>query len=243
MPLSAPAPPNKRKKPSKIITNFNNISQHDEEDEPEDEFDLGTKIKTPKEVMLEELTLMKGKGSRMFQMRQQRVEKFIVSTENMQNLQDLTPTFGCDLLPPVPPKPEPKEEVDEAAEKERRRREYVKTYVSPWERAMKDNQELRATMHAKMPGPKVHQDLPKFKSFNKLAMPFGGFEKGSKLLTFQAPELKAPEEEELVPALQCDIRSRPSFNRTPIGWVCNDDPTSIHMELDAMPFDGETDDL
>ncbi|KAL2102219.1 hypothetical protein ACEWY4_001387 [Coilia grayii] len=247
MPLSAPAPPNKRKKPSKIITNFNNISQHDEEEEPEaNEFDLGTKIKTPKEVMLEELTLMKGKGSRMFQMRQQRVERFIISDENMQNLQDLVPTLGCDFLPPVPPKPEPqpvKEEVDHAAEKERRRREYVKTYISPWERAMKDNEELRATMQAKMPGPQVHQDLPKFKSFNRLAMPFGGFEKGSKLLTFQPPELKTPEDPEPVPVLQCDIRSRPSFNRTPIGWVCNDDQTHIHMELDAIPFDGETDDL
>lgn len=47
------------------------------------EFDLGTKIKTPKDVMLEELSLMKNKGSKMFQMRQQRVEKFIVTNENL----------------------------------------------------------------------------------------------------------------------------------------------------------------
>lgn len=57
---------------------------HIEESDPEaNEFDLGTKIKTPKDLMLEELSLMKNKGSRMFQLRQQRVEKFIVSTENM----------------------------------------------------------------------------------------------------------------------------------------------------------------
>lgn len=55
----------------------------DDESDPEaSEFDLGTKIKTPKDVMLEELSLLNNKGSKMFKMRQQRVEKFIVSNEN-----------------------------------------------------------------------------------------------------------------------------------------------------------------
>lgn len=48
------------------------------ESEPEaSEFDLGPKISTPKDVMLEELSLLKNKGSKMFRMRQLRVEKFI----------------------------------------------------------------------------------------------------------------------------------------------------------------------
>ena len=48
------------------------------ESEPEaSEFDLGTKIRAPKDIMLEELSLLKNKGSQMFKMRQQRVEKFI----------------------------------------------------------------------------------------------------------------------------------------------------------------------
>lgn len=48
------------------------------ESEPEaSEFDLGTKISTPKDVMLEELSLLKNKGSKMFKMRQLRVERFI----------------------------------------------------------------------------------------------------------------------------------------------------------------------
>lgn len=58
----------------------------DEEETDVTEFDLGTKIKTPKEVMLEELSLMKGKGSKMFKMRQQRVDKFIISAENLVSL-------------------------------------------------------------------------------------------------------------------------------------------------------------
>lgn len=41
------------------------------------EFHLGRKIGTPRDIMLEELSLLKNKGSKMFKMRQQRVDKFI----------------------------------------------------------------------------------------------------------------------------------------------------------------------
>lgn len=43
--------------------------------------------------MLEELSLMKGKGSKMFKMRQQRVDKFIISTENLVSLLKRTETL------------------------------------------------------------------------------------------------------------------------------------------------------
>merc|ERR1712035_124201 len=107
MPLTTAAPSNKRKA-NKIITDLSNVSQNDDESDPEaTELDLGTKIKTPKDVMLEELSLLNNKGSKMFKMRQQRVEKFIVTNENAQNLQNLLMS-----PPPIPPKPEmPKEEV------------------------------------------------------------------------------------------------------------------------------------
>ncbi|XP_069569192.1 myozenin-1b [Brachyistius frenatus] len=245
MPLTTAAPPNKRKKSNKIITDLSNISQNDNESDSEaTEFDLGTKIKTPKDVMLEELSLMTNKGSKMFRMRQQRVDQFIVTNENM-NLENLLMS-----PPPVPPKPEmPKKEiveetVDLVAVKEKRRKEYVRTYVSPWERAMKDNEELKATMRSSMPGPiQIHAEMPLYKSFNKMALPYGGYDKASKLLTFELPELNvAAEEPEPLPNLQADIRSRPSFNRTPIGWICGEDSSHINMDLD-MPFNGETDDL
>ncbi|KAM7381398.1 hypothetical protein PAMA_012296 [Pampus argenteus] len=242
MPLTTPVPPNKRQKPNKIITDLSNVSQNEDESDPEaSELDLGTKIKTPKDVMLEELSLLTNKGSKMFRMRQQRVEKFIVTNENM-NLENLL--MGP---PPVPPKPEIlkeevlEETVDEEAEK--MRKQYVRTYVSPWERAMKGNEELTATMKACMPGPiHMHPDLPHYKSFNRTALPFGGFEKGSK--TFEIPEISvATDEPEPLSSLQADVRSRPSFNRTPIGWVCSEDNSNFHIELDTIPFDGETDDL
>ncbi|KAK0135030.1 Myozenin-2 [Merluccius polli] len=242
--MSTPVPPNKRKKANKIITDLSNISQNDDESDPEaSEFDLGTKIKTPKDVMLEELSLMKNKGSKMFRMRQQRVEKFIVTDENMvHNLENLL------MSPPTPPpkpdmlKPEVVEETVHEEEKETMRIEYV----SPWERAMKGNEELTATMRASMPGPiQIHPDLPSFKSFNRTALPFGGYDKASRLLTFELPDVNtmAAEEADPLPTLQADIRSRPSFNRTPIGWVCNEDNSNIHLDVDNMPFDGETDDL
>lgn len=246
MPFATPAPSNKRKA-NKIITDLSTITQDDDESDPEaSEFDLGTKIKTPKDVMLEELSLLTNKGSKMFRMRQQRVEKFIVTNENQLNLQNLLMS-----PPPIPPKPEmPKEEVvektvDVEAERKKRKEEYVRTYVSPWERAMKGNEELTATMRAAMPGPiQMHPELPMYKSFNRTALPFGGFDKAPKTLTFELPDLSMdPEEPEPLPSLQADIRSRPSFNRTPIGWVCSEDNSHIHMELDTIPFDGETDDL
>ncbi|XP_061787729.1 myozenin-1b [Nerophis lumbriciformis] len=257
MSLTAAAPPNKRKKANKIITDLSNISQNDEESDTEaSELDLGTKIKTPKDVMLEELSLLSNRGSKMFRMRQQRVDKFIVTNENMQNLENL---LMCP--PPVPPKPEmPKEEgrsqfdiflveveeeeaLNPQAEKQKRRREYVRTYVSPWERAMRGNEELTATMRAHMPGPvQGFADLQQYKSFNRTALPFGGVEKSPKT-PFQLPDINtAADEPEPLPSMQADVRSRPSFNRTPIGWVCSDDNTHIHLELD-IPFDGETDDL
>ncbi|KAM9837561.1 myozenin-1b [Aulostomus maculatus] len=247
MSLTNDAPSNKRKKANRIITDLSNISQNDDESDPEaTEFDLGTKIKTPKDLMLEELSLMTNKGSKMFRMRQQRVDRFIVTNEHMQNLQNLLMS-----PPPTPPKPEPPKEevveetVDEEVEKQMKSKEYVRTYISPWERAMRGNEELTATMKTSMPGPiRIHPELPLYKSFNRTALPFGGIEKGSKLLTFEIPEINiAPDEPEPLPSLQADIRSRPSFNRTPIGWVCSEDNSNTLMDLDNIAFDGETDDL
>lgn len=60
------------------------------------------------------------------------------------------------------------EKVDDEEEKLRRRQDYVRTYVSPWERAMRGNEELTATMRPNMPGPvHLHPELPLYKSFNR----------------------------------------------------------------------------
>ncbi|XP_076855854.1 myozenin-1b [Brachyhypopomus gauderio] len=240
--LGPSASPSGKIKPCKIITDLSHITQDEEEESHVAEFDLGTKMKIPKEVMLEELSLLKGKGSKMFQMRQQRVDKFIISAADL-NLQNVVPCKPK-TPPATMPKPAPVEvDVDAEAEKQKRRDEYVKTYISPWERAMKDDEELKATMRTQMPGPHVHEDLPKYKSFNRTALPFGGSHRGSCLLTSEVSEVKpGPEMAEPLNMFQYDVSSRPSFNRTPIGWVCIE-PSHIHFDLDTIPFDGETDDL
>ncbi|XP_053732040.1 myozenin-1a [Synchiropus splendidus] len=310
MPLGKPAPLSKRKKPSKIITDLSHISQHEGEEQPEaSELDLGTKIRTPRDIMLEELSLMKNRGSKMFKMRQKRVEKFIhennpdvFSSDSMDQLQKFVPSlggqFGGQMInlgghlvskqaghlnytglrigegPPVPP-PKPGSKSggaggaagdaggdqgqvgkgeegsgwsplkgggrDEGASK----RTYVKTYVSPWEKAMKGDESLLATLKTRMPEPGKKKEHPKYKSFNRSAMPFGGFEKANQLMKFQLPDPEASKPEPEPPVVyQHDIGCRPSFNRTPIGWVGSSEPSSIHMETsDAVPFDGETDEL
>lgn len=75
-------------------------------------------------------------------------------------------------------------------------------------------------------------------------IPFGGFEKAAQLMTFQLPDIEAAAEEpEPAVVYRHDIHSRPSFNRTPIGWVGSGDTSNIHLQIDTMPFDGETDEL
>ncbi|KAI5617429.1 myozenin-1 [Silurus asotus] len=317
MPLAGtPAPPYKKKKSTKIITDLSHITQNEYESEPEaSEFDLGTKISTPKDVMLEELSLLNNKGSKMFKMRKIRVEKFIYennpdvfNSDSTDNFQKFVPGIGGQMIdvggrlvgghlvgrqivggqivggsaPVPPPKPGSRGkgagtgagtgaegtaggvgsgagksagssvEILKGAEstkaagssKEKKSKEYIKTYVSPWERAMKGNEDLVSTMKSYMPGPCIHLELPKYKCFNRSAMPFGGFEKASQLMTFQLPDIDTAAEE-LEPAVvyHHDIHSRPSFNRTPIGWVGSGDTGNIHLQIDTMPFDGETDEL
>lgn len=44
---------------------------------------------------------------------------------------------------------------------------HVKTYVSPWEKAMKGDENLLATLKTAMPVPIDKKDPPKYKSFNR----------------------------------------------------------------------------
>lgn len=57
--------------------------------------------------------------------------------------------------------------AESALEKAKKRDAYGKTYVSPWERAMKGNEDLLATMKTQMPGPYSYEELRKYKSFNR----------------------------------------------------------------------------
>lgn len=61
--------------------------------------------------------------------------------------------------------------------------EVVKTYMSPWERAMKGDKELMATMKIQMPGPIVEKDIPKYKCFNRWAVSTHSLQLNIKLMS------------------------------------------------------------
>lgn len=58
--------------------------------------DLGKKLSIPKDIMLEELSLLSNRGSRLFKMRQRRSEKY--TFESIQN--EANTQLSVSLLPP-----------------------------------------------------------------------------------------------------------------------------------------------
>ncbi|XP_037128492.1 myozenin-1-like [Syngnathus acus] len=317
MPARTPTPISKRKKPTKVVIDIANISQDDYEPVINiSEFDLGRKIGTPKDIMLEELGLLKNKGSKMFKMRQQRVDKFIYENnpdmfcgDSQDELPKYDPTTGAPIgsntihlggyllskdasrlhyggmvfgggVPIPPPKPGSKGgeaggaggvgggvggsaagqgegqhgkdghggsgegSTQKGSGKDDPSKMHAKTYLSPWEKAMKGDEGLLATLKGSMPGPIHHIDLRKYKCFNRTAMPYGGFEKALQFMKFQMPDTeKTKVVAEPTVVYGSEINLRPCFNRTPIGWVCSGEPNSIHMELDGVPYEGETEEL
>ncbi|KAE8591136.1 hypothetical protein XENTR_v10018320 [Xenopus tropicalis] len=311
MPLSGTPAPNKRKKSTKIIMEINPSREGEIEIS---KLNLGKKISVPRDIMLEELSLLSNKGSKMFKLRQKRVEKFIYennpdvfSDNSLDHFQKFIPTVGGQLgakgqsgvgvggygllygsgqmlssisggrhgsggqQPPVPPpKPGSKSApggqsgtggsggkdsgvVDGSQGKEGQSGQQdggsgkqitvFKTYLSPWDKAMgiDPKQPTHFTVNLLEYGKKA--ELCKYKSFNRSAMPFGGYEKASKLMTFQMPDFDAPPPEpEPVVVINQDITNRPSFNRTPIGWLGSGDNTNYSIDI-AVPVDGETEEL
>ncbi|XP_067106340.1 myozenin-2b isoform X2 [Osmerus mordax] len=221
--------------------------------------DLGKKLSTPKDIMLEELSLLSNRGSRLFKMRQRRSEKYtfesIQNETNMQLNNDLENTEITEdggKTPPNtpalgnPPNPEniapgyggplqdvPAEKFNSTA--------VPKSYHSPWEQAIIDDPALAETLNLKMPAPEPRPEGPDYKSFNRVATPFGGFDKAPRGITFKLPELdlNAPK----YPELQDPGIKRPTFNRTALGWISDGSPIilpTVPLEPMIIP---ESDDL
>ncbi|XP_046900461.1 myozenin-2b isoform X2 [Hypomesus transpacificus] len=221
--------------------------------------DLGKKLSTPKDIMLEELSLLSNRGSRLFKMRQRRSEKYtfesIQNETNMQLNNDLENTEITEeggKTPPNtpalgnPPNPEniapgyggplqdvPAEKFNSTA--------VPKSYHSPWEQAIINDPALAETLNLKMPAPEPRPEGPDYKSFNRVATPFGGFDKAPRGITFKLPELdlNAPK----YPELQDPGIKRPTFNRTALGWISDGSPI-IHPTVPLEPMIiPESDDL
>ncbi|XP_009320717.1 PREDICTED: myozenin-1 isoform X2 [Pygoscelis adeliae] len=259
---------------------------------------LGKKISIPRDVMLEELSLLTNKGSKMFKLRQLRVEKFIYEnnpdafTDNsVDHFQKFIPPgghYGEDAhgyahgrmvggvtagqhgsskqqYPAVPPRPGSKGgpgdsegertgelsgsggEGGDGTEKDGKsggkKITIFKTYISPWEKAMGISPQDKSQFTTDLLSYSPKADFPHYKSFNRTAMPYGGYEKAAKRMTFKVPQFDiCPLLPESLMIYNQNFSNRPSFNRTPIPWMPSGDSSEYHTEVN-VPRSGETEEL
>ncbi|XP_029995527.1 myozenin-2b isoform X2 [Sphaeramia orbicularis] len=185
--------------------------------------DLGKKLSTPKDIMLEELSLLSNRGSRLFKMRQRRSEKY--TFESIQN--EANAQLNNDILTVNTDTVEIKvgEPAEDSANPENTASETTaentttmgKAYHSPWEEAILRDPDLAETLKLQISAPDARPDLPEYKCFNRVATPYGGFEKAPRGITFKLPEvdLNPPK----YPELQEPGIKRATFNRTAQGWI------------------------
>ncbi|KAM8771482.1 myozenin-2b isoform X2 [Acanthopagrus latus] len=208
--------------------------------------DLGKKLSTPKDIMLEELSLLSNRGSRLFKMRQRRSEKYTFeSIQNEANAQlnndiltENTHTVEIKVDPPADGNAANQENTASAPENASA---MLKSYHSPWEQAILSDPDLAESLKLTMPAPDPRPDLPEYRCFNRVATPFGGFDKAPRGITFKLPEvdLNPPS----YPELQDPGVKRPTFNRTAQGWISE----GTHLILPTITLEPikvpESDDL
>ncbi|KAG7243340.1 hypothetical protein INR49_011796 [Caranx melampygus] len=218
------------------------------------EMDLGKKMCVPKDIMLEELSLASNRGSRLFKMRQRRSEKYTFESIQNQNNKQLNDAVvsqtenenaadshggqnntGVEQPSDAPetavvPNPDsiapgyggplkdiPAEKFNCTA--------VPKSYHSPWEQAIISDPALADTLVNRMPEPEPRADLPGYKSFNRVATPFGGFSKTPRPVPIKPVQVEPLPD---FPELQAEItENRPSFNRAALGWVSTCGPVTL----------------
>ncbi|XP_019717252.1 myozenin-2b isoform X2 [Hippocampus comes] len=191
-----------------------------------DVMDLGKKHSTPKDIMLEELSLLSNRGSRLFKMRQRRSEKY--TFESIQN--EANAQLNNDILaqsahmieikvdaPTNEDTPNPDEVVPDTNTEKLNATSMPKSYHSPWEEAISNDPGLVETFKLSMPAMDPRPELPEYKSFNRVATPYGGFENVPRGIKFKLPELDLNSPK--YPELQDPGMKRPTFNRSAQGWI------------------------
>ncbi|XP_006835956.1 PREDICTED: myozenin-1 [Chrysochloris asiatica] len=300
MPLSGTPAPNKKRKSSKLIMELTGGGQESSG------LNLGKKISVPRDVMLEELSLLTNRGSKMFKLRQMRVEKFIYenhpdvfSDTSMDHFQKFLPTVGGQLGTAGQGFSYSKGSgggqaggsgsagqygsaqqhhqgsgtgsgsgsggtggpggqagrggdgtmgvgqsgTGDQAGGEGKHITVFKTYISPWERAMGVDPQQKVELGIDLLAYGAKAELPKYKSFNRTAMPYGGYEKASKRMTFQMPKFDlGPLLGEPLILFNQNLSNRPSFNRTPIPWLSSGEHVDYTVDI-GIPLDGETEEL
>ncbi|XP_029018158.1 myozenin-2b [Betta splendens] len=190
-----------------------------------DVMDLGKKLSTPKDIMLEELSLLSNRGSRLFKMRQRRSEKYTFeSIQNETNAQLNNDIFAHNAhaveIKVDPPGHEHSTVADDVVSDKTEKlsiTSVAKCYHSPWEEAILRDPDLAETLKLRMPALEPRSELPEYKSFNRVATPYGGFDKAPRGITFKLPEMNLSPP--TYPELQDPGIKRPTFNRTAQGWI------------------------
>ncbi|XP_065814957.1 myozenin-2 isoform X2 [Labrus bergylta] len=198
---------------------------------------LGKKMSVPRDVMMEELNLPSNRGSRMFQERQKRVERFTLENTaggayNTDNVYSgsvppqqmiLEPREGkVNQAPPIigysgPLKEIPKEKFNTTV--------IPKSYFSPWTEALRGNEELMNTLNSQLPELPQKIQPVNYRCFNRSARPFGGAMSSKRVIpviNFEAVESpNLPSVNRMCP--------RPNFNRAPKGWGLDYSPESNEL--------------
>ncbi|XP_024139436.2 myozenin-2 isoform X2 [Oryzias melastigma] len=199
---------------------------------------LGKKISVPKDVMMEELNLPSNRGSRMFQERQKRADKFTL--ENVTSGPHYT-NVHLEASPPQQTLAQPQGGKENQAAsipgysgplKEIPHEKFnttviPKSYCSPWREALGGNEELLSLLNTQLPQPPQRLQPANYRCFNRSPMPFGGSMASRRVIpviNFEAVESQN------LPSVPVDrMCRRPNFNRAPRGWGGNYSPESNEL--------------
>ncbi|XP_074530104.1 myozenin-2-like isoform X2 [Halichoeres trimaculatus] len=200
---------------------------------------LGKKVSVPKDVMMEELNLPSNRGSRMFQERQRRAEKY-----TLENAPGASYDPHCVYLESAPP---PQIILEPQAGKENQAfsiRGYSgplkeipkekfnttvipKSYCSPWTEALRGNEELLNSLNVQLPEFPQRLEPANYRCFNRSAMPFGGAMSSKRVIPLMSFEAVEPQN---LPSVALDrMCRRPNFNRAPKGWGSEYSPESNEL--------------
>ncbi|XP_027140652.1 myozenin-2 isoform X2 [Larimichthys crocea] len=200
---------------------------------------LGKKISVPKDVMMEELNLQSNRGSRMFQERQKRAERFTL--ENAAGVAYNTNNVYTEAAPPMQITQEPQGGKENqafcipgysgplrAVPHEKFNTTVIpKSYCSPWTEALGGSEELLNALNTQLPEPPQRLLPSNYRCFNRSAMPFGGGMASKRVIPVISFE--AVESQKLPSIAQERLCRRPNFNRAPKGWGIDYYPESNEL--------------
>ncbi|XP_029367875.1 myozenin-2 isoform X2 [Echeneis naucrates] len=200
---------------------------------------LGKKISVPKDVMIEELNLPSNRGSRMFQERQRRAEKFTL--ENAANGAYNTNNVHLEATPPLHFIPEPQGGKENQAfsipgyagplkgipHEKFNTTVIPKSYCSPWREALGRNKELQNALNTQLPELPPKPQPVSYRCFNRSPMPFGGGMASKRVIPVMSFEAV---ESQNLPGIALDrMCQRPNFNKVPKGWGVDYSPESNEL--------------